>query len=261
MRDIGRDFQFAAEQALGEAVSIQSTTDAITGSKNFILTLAASRGLNADQQLMLSETLSEAFPDNQVDAVSINVVDPVIGREFLLKSLLAVGFASVLMIVYVGLRFKKISGWSAGVMAVVALIHDVLIVFAVFIVFRIPLNDNFIAVVLTILGYSLNDTIVIYDRVRENKRIYGQKLSTAELMNKSINQSFTRTLATTVTTVTALLTVSLVALFYNVSSILSFSFPMVAGMLSGVYSSLGIAGPLWVLWQQRRESAQTPKKA
>ncbi|MEG2175150.1 MAG: protein translocase subunit SecF, partial [Oscillospiraceae bacterium] len=167
------------------------------------------------------------------------------------KSMVALGFAALVMVVYISLRFKKISGWSAGITAVIALLHDIIMVFAVFVLFRIPLNSNFIAVSLTILGYSLNDTIVIYDRLRENKRLCGPNLPTAELVNLSINQSFTRSLMTSITTISAMVVVTLVAMFYHVDSILSFSFPMIMGMISGFYSSVCIAPNLWVMWQDR----------
>ena len=87
------------------------------------------------------------------------------GTKFFAKCLVAVALAAVLLVIYVALRFRKIGGMSAGVMAVIALVHDVLMVYFTFVIFRFPIDDNFIAVVLTILGYSLNDTIVIYDRV------------------------------------------------------------------------------------------------
>ena len=103
-------------------------------------------------------------------------------------------------------------------------------VFAVFVIGRISLNANFIAVCLTILGYSLNDTIVIYDRIRENRRIYGTSMPVEDLVNLSLNQSMTRSLLTSVTTASAMVVVSLVALLYNVNTILSFSFPMIIGM-------------------------------
>lgn len=93
------------------------------------------------------------------------------GMEFFKKCIVAVVFASVIMIVYIGFRFRKIGGASAGVVSVIALIHDVLIAYGVFVLLGFTINDNFIAVVLTILGYSINDTIVIYDRIRENNVI------------------------------------------------------------------------------------------
>ncbi len=245
-------FKTDIETALGEAVTIQETVDFSTGKNNIVANLAVIDGIDANTQLELTNTLTEKYADNNLESVSVSVVDPVIGTEFLQKSLVAVIFASLIMIVYVSLRFKLISGWSAGITAVIALIHDVLIVFGLFVIFRIPLNDNFIAVILTILGYSLNDTIVIYDRVRENKNAYGNKLSTAELMNKSLNQSLARSIMTTVTTATTMAVVSAVAYYYNVTSILTFSIPMMIGMISGVYSSLCIAAPLWVVWQDKK---------
>lgn len=246
------DFQQSVESVLGQKISLQKSTDIATGAQNFVISLPTSEGLNADKQAELAVALVEKYKDNNLATASISVVNPTIGKEFLLKSLIAVGFASLLMVVYVSLRFKKIGGWSAGITAVIALIHDLLMVLAVFVLFRISINANFIAVCLTILGYSLNDTIVIYDRVRENKRIYGSSMPLEDLMNLSLNQSFTRSLMTSITTVCAMIVVSVIALLYNVSSILSFSFPMIIGMVSGCYSSLCIATMLWVMWQKKK---------
>ena len=246
------DFEKTVEGVLDQQVNLQSQTDVVTGKQNYVITTSDVAGLNSEKQLELINALQEAYSGNNVESVSINVVDPIIGKEFLAKCMVAVAFASVLMICYIAFRFKKIGGWSAGVCAVIALFHDLLAVFATFVIFKISINDNFIAVLLTILGYSLNDTIVIYDRIRENKRLFGNKLSTGELVNKSLNQSLSRSIMTTVTTITAMVVVSVVALIYNVNSILSFSFPLIIGMLSGVYSSLCISAPLWVVWQERK---------
>lgn len=245
-------FQQSAEAALGQQISLQDITDISTGSKSFVISLPTSSGLTAEKQAALAAALTEQYKDNNLETASISVVSPSIGKEFLAKSLVAVAFASLLMVIYVSLRFKKIGGWSAGVMAVVALLHDLLMVFAVFVLFRISINANFIAVCLTILGYSINDTIVIYDRVRENKRIYGSSMPIEQLMNLSLNQSFTRSLMTSITTASAMVVVSAVAMYYNVTSILSFSFPMIIGMVSGCYSSLCIATMLWVIWQKKK---------
>jgi preprotein translocase SecF subunit len=150
------------------------------------------------------------------------------------------------MLIYVALRFKKIGGWSAGAMGVVALIHDCIIAFGVFAVFAIAINANFVAVMLTIIGYSLNDTIVIYDRIRENKRLMGGGTPLSELVNVSVNQSFRRSVNTSVTTITSMVVVTIIAVVYNVNSIFSFSFPLILGLISGAYSSICLAGPLWV---------------
>lgn len=236
-------------------VSFQESTDIATGTKTIVVSMPGSQSLNADQMVTLMQALDTEFAANNPRALSISNVDATIGREFLAKCLTAVVFASALMIIFVAFRFRKIGGLSAGVMAVVALMHDIVVVFGVFILFGMPINDNFIAVVLTILGYSLNDTIVIYDRVRENKRLLGAKTTVGELVNTSINQSFVRSINTTITTVLAMVVVTVVAYLYNVDSILSFSFPMILGLVSGAYSSICIAGPLWVRWQQHKLAA------
>ena len=143
-------------------------------------------------------------------------------------------------------------GLSAGVMALIALLHDVIMVYFCFIVFRMPLDSNFIAVVLMILGYSLNDTIVIYDRVRENQSLLGNKTTPAELFNISATQVLKRTICTSLTTLIAIACVLVVSLIFNLSSVVSFALPMMVGVIVGCYSSLCIAGPLWVIWQNHK---------
>lgn len=246
------EFQQTVESVLGQKISLQKSTDIATGTENFVISLPTSEGLNADKQAELATALTDKYKEYNLATASVSVISPTIGKEFLVKSLTAVAFASLLMVVYISLRFKKIGGWTAGITAVVALIHDLLMVFAVFVLFKISINANFIAVCLTILGYSLNDTIVIYDRVRENKRIYGNSMPIEELMDLSLNQSFTRSLMTSITTVCSMVVVSIVAYMYNVTSILSFSVPMIIGMVSGCYSSLCIATLLWVIWQKKK---------
>lgn len=233
-------------------ISMQKSENLATGQDTLIVSLPGGMSLSSDEMLALNTNIRQAYPDNNIQVLEISNVDPTIGNEFLLKCLVAVVLASVLMVVYVAIRFRKIGGWSAGAMAVVALVHDVIIVFGVFVLFRIPLNDNFIAVVLTILGYSLNDTIVIYDRVRENERLHGRDQSLGELVTLSINQSFKRTLITSITTVMAMVVVTVVAAIYGVNSIISFSLPMIIGLASGSYSSICLAGPLWVKWNERK---------
>ena len=245
-------FQKAAEKVLGQSVSMQESTDIATGKQNIVLSLPTSEGIDAERQAALAAALNEQFSGNEIETASISVVNPTIGGEFLAKCLVAIGFAALLMVFYVSFRFRRIGGWSAGVTAVVALVHDILMVFAVFVIGRISLNANFIAVCLTILGYSLNDTIVIYDRIRENRRIYGASMPVEDLVNLSLNQSMTRSLLTSVTTASAMIVVSLVALLYNVNTILSFSFPMIIGMVSGFYSSVCIAPALWTMWQKKK---------
>ena len=245
-------FEKTVEDFLGQDVTVQQQENSVTGQMSMVVSLTSDQNLTTETQTKLLETLQEAYADNEVEASDVNNVDPTMGKEFLKKCLVAVVFASVIMIVYIGLRFRKIGGASAGVVSVIALLHDILVAYGVFVLLGFTINDNFIAVVLTILGYSINDTIVIYDRIRENKRYYGDKMKLGELVNMSINQCLRRTVTTSLTTAMALLCICIVALMMNVNSILSFAVPMMVGVISGLYSSVFLSGSLWTLWQEKK---------
>lgn len=246
------DVDKAVESAIHETVSVQTSQDIKTGKQSIIVTLVGTKSLSTDQQADMTAAMEKAFPDAGIQVEGTTNVDASMGMEFLLKCVIAVVMASILMLIYIGLRFRKIGGMSAGCMAVVALLHDTMMVYAAFVIFRFPLDSNFIAAILTILGYSINDTIVIYDRVRENERLYGRGLDNAQLINKSVNQSLTRTVHTTVTTVIALLVVSIVALIFRVNSILTFTVPLIVGMASGLYTSTCLTTTLWYSWQEHK---------
>lgn len=128
------------------------------------------------------------------------------------------------------------------------------VTYGTFVICRMEIDANFMAVVLTILGYSINNTIVIYDRIRENERLYGKKKSRNEIVNMSINQSMTRSIHTTVSTLIAMVVITIVALAERVDSIISFSFPLIIGIISGFYSSVCLAGPLWTWLNEKIES-------
>ena len=239
-------------------LTLQTGSD-ISGSQTLTVTLPGSQTLTTEQLDNLLTTLNEQYPDNAFTQNEVSNVDATIGKEFLLKSVVALVAACVLIMLYVAYRFRRIGGFKAGATAVVALLHDLFVVFGVFVILRIPLNGNFIAAMLTILGYSINDTVVIYDRIRENSALYSKKqLSLPELVNLSINQSFSRSLMTTITTCCALGVVCVVSIIYRLDSIYTFAFPLLFGMISGVYSTICIATPLWVDWKQRKKAA--PKK-
>ena len=236
-------------------LTLQTGSD-ISGSQTLTVTLPGSQTLTTEQLDNLLTTLNEQFPDNAFTQNEVSNVNATIGKEFLLKSVVALVAACVLIMLYVAYRFRRIGGFKAGATAVVALLHDLFVVFGVFVILRIPLNGNFIAAMLTILGYSINDTVVIYDRIRENSALYSKKqLSLPELVNLSINQSFSRSLMTTITTCCALGVVCVVSIIYRLDSIYTFAFPLLFGMISGVYSTICIATPLWVDWKQRKKAA------
>ena len=245
-------FESAVENIVGN-VSVSESNSIATGATNLVVTLADNKGITPEVMEQINAAVEETY---SVKYVESSTVDPVIGTEMLFKSLVAVAVASVLMILFIGFRFRKIGGWSAGVCAVIALLNDIFVVFATFVIFGISIDTNFMAVVLTILGYSVNDTIVIYDRIRENRNTYGKEMGVVQLVNTSLNECLRRTILTTLTTVSALIVVCIVALVFNVNSILSFTFPMMIGMIHGVYSSIAVAPQLWVLWQERKEAKQ-----
>ena len=233
-----------------DSATVKQIGDLGENKKQINVSFAASEGLTPEEVISINTSLQENFKDNNIKQEQINNVTPSIGQDFFMKSIVAVIFAALMMILYITIRFRKIGGLPAGIMAVVALLHDIIIVFGVFVILGFPIDNNFIAVVLTIFGYSINDTIVIYDRIRENKNIYGNRKTLRELVNLSINQSLTRSINTTVSTVMALSTVCIVAIFFNVPSIITFALPMIIGMISGVYSTIFIAGPLWVTYEE-----------
>ena len=239
------------EDTIGMSVSVNMKSG-IQGTDSFEIVATESKGLDADKLSSLTDALEKDFKDNDIKLLSNSSVNPILGKEFFQKSMVAVIFAAVVLIIYIAFRFKRISGWSAGVMAVIALLNDLIVVFGVFVIFRFPLDYNFIAVLLTILGYSVNDTIVIYDRIRENNRLYGKTLDRGTLVNNSINETLARTINTTITTVISMIVVSIVAIAMGVTSILRFAFPMTIGLISGCYTTICIAGPLWVTWQNHK---------
>jgi len=229
-------------------------------SKIITLQFNGNKAVSVKDKTAITDALEKAYPDSTFKEASSSSVDASKGINFFFKCLAAVILAAVLMIVYVALRFRKIGGLSAGIMAVVALIHDLIIVYFVFVVFRMPLNDNFIAVVLMVLGYSLNDTIVIYDRIREIRRKSGPKTPVGDIVNTSLNQCMVRTICTSITTIIAIGSVLVVSLIFNITSIVSFALPMMIGLISGSYSSLCIAAPLWVIWKNHSAKKKAEKK-
>ena len=242
---------------LGKSNLTLQTGSDISGNQTLTVTLPGSDTLTTEQLDNLLAALNEQYPDNNFVQNEVSNVDATIGKEFLLKSVVALVAACVLILLYVAYRFRKIGGLKAGSTAIVALLHDMFVVFGVFVLLRSPLNGNFIAALLTILGYSINDTVVIYDRIRENSALYGKKqMSLAELVNLSVNQSFARSLMTSITTCLALGVVCVVSVIYRLDSIYSFAFPLLFGMVSGVYSTICIATPLWVDWKNKKKAAK-----
>ena len=160
----------------------------------------------------------------------------------------------------IAVRFRNIGGWTGGMTAILALLNDLMIVFGAFVLIRSPLDGNFIAAMLTILGYSINDTVVVYDRIRENRGLLDKKASFEALVDRSVDQSMRRTLVTTLTTVVALSVMCVVAKLYGLDSIFTFVFPLMMGMLSGVFTSLCVSTSSWILWSRRKAASAKKRK-
>lgn len=239
----------AAQEITGQQCNATLGESLADGETTVALSFPSSSGLTADVQAQLSEELQSRFASSNLEIYSSQDVDPSTGSGFFGKCIVAVIFSAIVMIIYIGFRFRKIGGWVAGCCAVVALVHDMCFVYACCLICRFDVDSNFMAVLLTILGYSINATIIIYDRIRENRRLYGEGKTLAELVNLSVTQSFGRSVHTTATTVIAMATICIVSLIAGVESILSFAFPLVIGLLAGVYSSNCIAPTLWTVWQ------------
>jgi len=207
----------------------------------------------------VEKAVDTKYAENEPEKVESSSLPAREGTLFFVKCLVATLLACVFLVVFVGFRFRKIGGVSAGLAAIAALLHDLIIVYLAFVIFRIPLNDNFVAVMLTIVGYSINDTIVIYDRIRENRRTMGAAANINDVVNVSLNQSFRRTMNTSVTTLIVVATLVIVALVLNLSSIISFAVPLLFGVVSGFYSSVFLCAPLWAAWTNRRLAKKAKK--
>jgi preprotein translocase subunit SecF len=207
---------------------------------------------DADKQAELTSKLKEKFADNNLtDTEAVNVTSST-GNEFLLKCVIAVIFAAIIIIIYIAIRFSKIGGWSAGMCSVFALLNDLIVAMAVSFIFGFEFSSNTVAVILTILGYSINNTIVIYDRIRENRKLM-PKASLNELINTGCSQSLTRSIRTSITTITTMLVITIVVLIKGYDSLLSFSVPLMAGLISGTYTSLFVAPVTWSWWKGRAD--------
>lgn len=249
--------QATVNEALDAEVTIQTGENIATGDKTMTVTMPGTETVTVEQVEEMIEALDENYAENNFEQLSLSNVSPTMGSKFLGKSLVAVLFAMVLILAYIAVRFKNIGGWTGGLMAILALLNDLMIVFGTFVLMRAPLDGNFIAVLLTILGYSINDTVVVYDRIRENRGLVGKKMPFTELVDLSVNQSKRRTVMTTVTTVVALAVLSIVCKLYGLDSLFTFVFPLMMGMLSGVFTSLCVASSGWLCW---KDMAAKPTK-
>jgi preprotein translocase subunit SecF len=209
----------------------------------FAIYVAQQRGITAASVTeKVENAIRDAYPDKHFEERMVDSVGPKIGEELRKKAILAVLIALLLMLIYIGWRFELV--FAIG--AIIALFHDVLIALGIFNLLNFQISLKEIAAFLTIVGYSINDTIVIYDRIRENlKTLRSDELET--IMNKSINQSLSRTVITSGTT----FFVVFVLFLFGGEVMRGFSFVMLIGVIVGTYSSIFVASPVVLEWQMR----------
>ncbi|GJF49450.1 protein translocase subunit SecDF [Staphylococcus argenteus] len=221
----------------------------INGKDNKVATVQFKDDLTRAQDNKLSDNIKSKFGDTP----QINTVSPIIGQELAKNAMLALIYASIGIIIYVSLRFE----WRMGLSSVLALLHDVFIIVAIFSLFRIEVDLTFIAAVLTIVGYSINDTIVTFDRVREN--LQKIKVITApEQIDDIVNRSIRQTMTRSVNTVLTVIVVVVAILFFGAPTIFNFTLALFIGLISGVFSSIFIAVPLWGM-MKKRQLKKSPK--
>ena len=259
--DTAKVAQLAAD-TIGKKVNVNTTSGVSDNSQKLVISLAENKSLDTTliDKLTAKFEKDSDYADNKIKQESVNSVNASVGAVFFAKCLVAVLIAAVLVIIYVTIRFRKIGGLLAGSAAMVALIHDIIIAFLASCVFRLPIDSNFIAVVMILLGYSLNSTIVVFDRVRENRRIHGSKLTLSELVNLSNNQVISRNIMTNLSTLVAVIVIIIVCELNGITALRSLSVPLAFGLLSGAYTSIFLSPSIWVRWKDKVNARKKAKK-
>ena len=221
----------------------------VTGGNQVIF---KTRTLSVEEREELNTMLEENFTLDKTYPITAETISSTISSEAQMDAIVAVAIATVCMLLYIWFRFKDI---RFGASAVIALIHDVLVVLAFYAVTRVSVGSTFIACMLTIVGYSINATIVIFDRIRENMKSMTRRDDLQELVNHSITQTLSRSLFTSLTTF-----IMVAALYvFGVSSIREFALPLMAGILCGTYSSVCITGALWYVLRTKIKQKEEAK--
>ena len=234
--DLGTAYDEAAVRDCVDAVEGVTVSSVQKTDENGALIKTTS--IDTELRTKVTDALKAKFENSTV--MSVDNVSASVGQELWANAALSICIAAILMLIYITFRFEVLSGISA----VLALVHDMLMMIAIYAIFQFPVNTSFIAAILTILGYSINATIVIFDRIRENTRFL-KKETFGDVVNKSVWQSMGRSINTSITT---LLTIVMVYIL-GVPSIKDFALPLIIGIVAGTYSSIFIAGQFWVLFK------------
>ncbi|MBU3195743.1 protein translocase subunit SecF [Clostridium algidicarnis] len=236
--DFGKDFsKIEVEEEIIKKYANDAVTTKVEGSQLEI----KSNNLDSEKVSEMFNEIKDKYSLESSALVSQEEIGASIGKELTKKSIIALMVATLGMLIYVRIRFEI----SFALAAILALLHDVIITLGIYSLFKLPVNSPFIAAILTIVGYSINDTIVIFDRIRENLKIMRRK-DIGEVADVSITQTLTRSINTVLTTL-----ITIVSVYIFVPAVREFTFPITIGILWGSYSSIFIASPLWVVFKRK----------
>lgn len=267
--NVGIDFSggMSMQYTMGEAVT-QSDIEGVLngiGLKDYAVSVQGSnrdsiniriKAIDEDGvqgvQASITEALQTKYPNAAIYG-DVNYVGPVAGATLLRNAFFSVLIAALCMLIYIAIRFD----FNSGAAAVLGLVHDVLIMLSFMVILRsfVQMNSSFIAAMLTIVGYSINNTIIIFDRIRENARKMPTSTPRVDVVNRSIKECLGRTINTTLTTL-----VTIVCLYiFGVSSIREFALPIIVGIISGVYSANMINGYVWAFLEEKKRAKKAAK--
>lgn len=267
--NVGIDFSggMSMQYTMGEAVT-QSDVEGVLngiGLKDYAVSVQGSnrdsiniriKAIDEDGvqgiQASITEALQTKYPNAAIYG-DVNYVGPVAGATLLRNAFFSVLIAALCMLIYIAIRFD----FNFGAAAVLGLVHDVLIMLSFMVILRsfVQMNSSFIAAMLTIVGYSINNTIIIFDRIRENARKMPSSTPRVDVVNRSIKECLGRTINTTLTTL-----VTIVCLYiFGVSSIREFALPIIVGIISGVYSANMINGYVWAFLEEKKRAKKAAK--
>ena len=267
--NVGIDFSggMSMQYTMGEAVT-QSDIEGVLngiGLKDYAVSVQGSnrdsiniriKAIDEDGVQGVQASITEALQAKSPNAAiygDVNYVGPVAGATLLRNAFLSVLIAALCMLIYIAIRFD----FNSGAAAVLGLVHDVLIMLSFMVILRsfVQMNSSFIAAMLTIVGYSINNTIIIFDRIRENARKMPSSTPRVDVVNRSIKECLGRTINTTLTTL-----VTIVCLYiFGVSSIREFALPIIVGIISGVYSANMINGYVWAFLEEKKRVKKAAK--
>lgn len=243
----GKTFDIAdAEKLISDTLGFKASNVQKADGNLLINISADGKALSPEQRETLFAAIKTTYALSETNEPSFDSIDPTIGKELRQSAILSCIIALILMLAYITFRFDL----SSGIAAVLSLAHNVFILLAVYTIFQLNINTTFIAAILTIVGYSINDTIVTFDRIREIGRKVRKTPFTA-IANMGVNETVTRSIFTSVTT---LLTI-VVLYVIGVTSIKEFALPIIVGIIVGTYSSIFIASPLWTMF--KKDKVQT----